>query len=59
MDLAFLDDRLVTVVSIKIFLVFLFHVYILLLFVVCFFFWGGGGGGFNVSESNQMYEILG
>ena len=58
MDLAFLDDRLVTGVSINIFLVFLFHVYILLLFVVFFFFGGGGSMLVNLTRCMRYWDDL-
>ena len=49
-DLAFLDVRLVIGVSINIFLVFPFFVFFCYVFNIVM--------GLNVSEFNQMYEIL-
>ena len=59
-NLTFLDVRLVIGVSIDIFLVFLFFVCVFCCccFLVCFFY-KNIVTGLNVSEFNQMYEILG
>ena len=46
----FLDVRLVINISINIFLVFLFYVFFVFVFNIV--------TGLNVSEFNQMYEIL-
>ena len=54
-DIAFLDDRLVIRDGINIFLVFLFFLVFIYLFLFCF----NIVTGLNVSEFNQMYEILG
>ena len=52
-NLTFLDVRLVISVSIDIFLFFFFYVFF------CFQFLNIIVTGLNVSEFNQMYEILG